>query len=349
MTDSWARLVRGIVVMALVSLILAVPQAADCGEKPSFGFVLDGYPIDSARLKALRNQTGVAPGMVTFFLQWPQNPAEGRFPVETLKAIADAGALPCITWEPMYLLEGKEVALDARDILAGRYDSFIDRFAKSAKDSKTNIVIRFAHEMNLERYHWGGAKESYGPESPARYREMFRYMVKRFRAAGAFNVFFAFCPNAESLPHPKRDNAPWNEARAYYPGDDVVDMVGMDGYNWGTTRTRDKHGWDSSFRSFADIFGPIRLELNVIAPGKPMMVFEVASAALGGDKTVWVRDALETATSWNLIALNWFEADKEVDWRLLTGTGPALAELVRAKTNSGQVNILAALKRTRSR
>jgi hypothetical protein len=126
-------------------------------------------------------------------------------------------------------------------------------------------------------------------------------------------------------------------------------MVGMDGYNWGTTQTRDKHGWDSSFRSFADIFGPIRLELDSIAPDKPMVVFEVASASLGGDKTAWVRDALGTATSWNLIAFNWFEVDKEVDWRLLTGAGPTLTELVRAKTDSGQVGILAALKRMRSR
>ncbi|MBI4805014.1 MAG: endoglucanase [Desulfovibrio sp.] len=346
MIDLRARLVRTLAVVAIAAHIM-IPSWALGEAKPSFGFVLDGYPIDSARLKVLRNQTGITPGMVTFFLQWPKNPDGSPFPLESVKAISQANALPCITWEPMFIEEDKEVAIDARDILSGRYDMYIDRFAQNAKQYQKSLMIRFAHEMNLERYHWGGPKESYGPQSPARYREMFRYVVKRFREVGAHNVFFAFCPNAESLPHPRRDNAGWNEAKAYYPGDDVVDVVGMDGYNWGTTQTREKHGWESTFRSFADIFGPIRLELVSFAPGKPVMVFETASAALGGDKAVWVNDALDTAKAWNLVSFNWFEADKEVDWRLMTGTGSSMSTLVNGKTDSGTASILAALKRSR--
>lgn len=98
-----------------------------------------------------------------------------------------------------------------------------------------------------------------------------------------------------------------------------------------------------------DIFGPIRLELGSFAPGKPMMVFEVASASLGGDKTAWIQDALETARAWNLIAINWFEADKEVDWRLMTGTGPSIASFFREKTDSHSANVLSALKRSGKR
>jgi len=349
MSDSWARVVCAVAILASALPVMAEQCLAYAAGKPSFGFVLDGYPIDAARLSALHDQTGISPGMVTFFLQWPQSPVEQQFPAETLMTISQAGAVPCITWEPMFIQDGKEIAIDARDILSGRYDIFIDRFAKDAMRFKKDIIIRFAHEMNLERYHWGGPRESFGPESPDRYRKMFRYVVKRFRAAKASNVFFAFCPNAESLPNPKRDSAGWNEARAYYPGDDVVDLVGMDGYNWGTTQTKGKHGWDSTFRSFSDIFAPIRLELTSFAPGKSMMVFEVASAALGGDKSAWIQDALETAGSWGLVALNWFEADKEVDWRLAAGSGPSIASLVRDKTDSQPANILSALKRAGKR
>lgn len=349
MSDLWARVVCAVAILASSFSLLAEPPAAYAAGKPTFGFVLDGYPIDETRLTALRELTGITPGMVTFFLQWPQNPGESHFPTETLTAISKVGAVPCLTWEPMFIQDGKEVAIDARDILSGRYDGFIDRFAKDAKKYKKDFIIRFAHEMNLERYHWGGPKEAFGPESPMRYRELFRHVVKRFRVAGASNVFFAFCPNAESLPHPKRDSASWNEARAYYPGDDVVDVVGMDGYNWGTTQTREKHGWDSSFRSFSDIFGPIRLELTSFAPGKSIMVFEMASADLGGDKTFWIRSALETAASWNLVAINWFEADKEVDWRLMTGTGPSVSSLVREKADLGPANVLAAMKLSREK
>lgn len=344
MADRWTRCGSVLAVAALLLPVLGAPRIAHCESGVSFGFVLDGYPIASARLSSLREQTGVAYAMVTFFLQWPHTPAEGHFPLETLKAIGGAGALPCITWEPMTILDGKETAIDAKDILSGRYDGYIDRFARSAREYGRPLLIRFAHEMNLERYHWGSPKDRYGPESPALYRQMFRHVVKRFRAAKASNVFFAFCPNAESLPHPERDQARWNVARAYYPGDDVVDVVGMDGYNWGTTQTRDKHGWNSAFRSFPEIFGQMRAELAAMAPAKPMMVFEMASAAQGGDKAAWMREALHTAASWNLVALNWFEADKEVDWRLATGTGSAVSALLREKIAPGPAGIAAALQ-----
>ena len=98
-----------------------------------------------------------------------------------------------------------------------------------------------------------------------------------------------------------------------------MDILGIDGYNWGDTQTREKHGWDSRFRSFADIFGSMRGQLQSIAPDLPMMVFETASAATGGSKEKWLREMAGTARAWNLLGLCWFEADKEVDWRMKTG------------------------------
>ena len=344
MANAWGRVV-GILVFAFAATGLAFPASLWASSKPGFGFVLDGYPIEPARLAVLRQQTGISPGMITFFLQWPQNPADGRFPLESVKAVSDSGAIPCITWEPMYIQDGQEHMIEAKDILAGRYDPLLDAFARGARRYGKLLVIRLAHEMNLERYHWGGPKAGYGPQSPALYREMFRYVALRLRAMGAANIVFAFCPNAESLPHPQRDNARWNEASAYYPGDDVVDVLGMDGYNWGTTQTRAKNGWDSSFRSFADIFGPIYKEMGALAPGKPLLVFEMATAVQGGDKTAWLREALETAASWKLVALNWFEADKEVDWRLEVGTTSDLASLLREAIEPGSAGIAAALRR----
>jgi beta-mannanase len=180
------------------------------------------------------------------------------------------------------------------------------------------VIVRFAHEMNLSRYHWGGSMDDYGPESPGKYRDMFRHVVRIFRESGAGNALFAFCPNAESVPNPMHDpEAGWNRAARYYPGDEYVDVLGMDGYNWGTTRNFDEHGWDSRWETFEGIFKDIFDELKSLNRDKPLYVFETSSVSRGGDKNLWIREAFASAREWGVNAVVWFHADKEEDWRLI--------------------------------
>jgi hypothetical protein len=49
------------------------------------------------------------------------------------------------------------------------------------------------------------------------------------------------------------------------------------------------------------------------------MVFETATTSQGGDKARWVAEALDTASAWGLLAVVWFEVDKELDWPLRKG------------------------------
>lgn len=285
---------------------------------PGFGIAVDGHPITNENLNKAKQNIDWPVSMVVFFLQWPSDHTPA-FPDQSVTTIHNSGAIPVITWEPMILKDGVEHTVDTKDILSGSWDEYIDGFAQAAKSHKERIILRFAHEMNLARYHWGGSEEMYGPDSPARYQMMYRYVRERFRLQGADNVLFAFCPNVESLPHPKRDGAIWNTVDAYYPGDDAVDVLGMDGYNWGTTFTKAQDGWDSRFTSFAELFDDIRNELRKLSPNKPIVVFETASVAEGGDKTTWIEDAVKTAESWGLAALCWFQVNKERDWRLASG------------------------------
>ncbi len=281
-----------------------------------FGLALEGLP-DLRRLRSLQEELGVGLDIVNVYLQWPATPDDtqtGGFPTKTAYAAAAIGARLCITWEPMFILGAEEHAVPAGDILAGKWDPYISGFAAKVKAWGAPVILRFAHEMNLARYHWGGRKEAYGPESPERYRKMFRYVAAKFSAADAGNCMFAFCPNAESIP-----DAAWNMAKFYYPGDDVAHIVGMDGYNWGTTQTPANHGWQSQWRSFEEIFADMRRQLRELAPHKPLFVFETASVTEGGDKELWLSEALATARRWNLAGLVWFNADKETDWILLRG------------------------------
>ena len=333
---------------ALAFLLALVPALSTCAAETVqvhrpllFGVALEGNPITPEQINLAAQETRLPLGVVNFFVQWPAEPGPGGFPLESVRAIDAAGALPCITWEPMHYETGSEVMIPAEDILSGRYDVYIDDFANTARQWGRPVLVRFAHEMNLARYHWGTDAQGYGPESPALFAAMYRHVAQRLRAAGADNLYLAFCPNSESIPNDSFDpEAGWNTLAAWWPGAEYVDVLGMDGYNWGDTRSLETHGWQSSFRSFVDIFGPARAELRALAPDLPLLVFETAGVAGGGDKGAWIEEAFATARDWGLAGLVWFQAAKEEDWRMQAGSGEEwrveVAPLVRGETDPAQ-------------
>jgi mannan endo-1,4-beta-mannosidase len=324
----------------LLLLLVLCPTSSRAGEPGSplfWGFALDGHPITGAMIEKVEAETGIQPQMVVFFLQWPEPGGAGLFPRASLEAIWARGAVPVVTWEPMFYKEGRETMIPHAEILGGKYDGYLDSFAREARAWGRPFMIRFAHEMNLQRYHWGTEKQEYGAGSPEVYRNLFRYVVSRFRKMNAHNALWVFCPNAESVPNPSHDPlASWNQARRYYPGDDFVNVLGMDGYNWGTTQTVDRHGWKSDWRSFEAIFRPLYEELKALSPGKPVFVFETASANEGGDKTAWIEDALKVLGQWNVRGVVWFQARKEVDWRIQSGGSVSYLPAVRSGTGGSQ-------------
>lgn len=333
---------RGWFTVALVGLTVISPgcaaqstdeslsPAATSGEWPRaerFGVALDGRPIEWARLMDLSERLGHRPGWVVVFEQWPEDSARAEWEglLTSVRHSHALGAVAVVTWEPMYYraADGAEVIITAERVLGGEYDGYIDEFARRLAALEGPVVVRLMHEMNLARYHWGVPAEAYDARAPGVYQALWRYIVGRVRAGlgeAAARVDFAFCPNAESVPGPGNSTGhDWNTMAAYYPGEEWVDLVGVDGYNWGDTQTPERHGWRSHWRSLPDILGPAVRELRQLAPGKPVHVFETASAPTGGDKAQWLREAAAAAQVWDLPALVWFEADKEIDWRLGTG------------------------------
>ena len=307
-------------------------QAAYAGGSLMWGFALDGYPITGQRLQTVEEETGIRPDIVVFFLQWPDRAdiAAADFPGETLEAIRQRGAIPCITWEPMYYKDGKEIMISYERLLKGEYDRYIRRFSEGAARWGKPVMIRFAHEMNIKRYHWGTGENEYGPKSPSLYKKMFRYVVDRFRKAGAGNVLWVFCPNAESVPNTSYDpTASWNALSQYYPGDRYVDILGVDGYNWGTTQKKEKHGWDSRWKTFSEIFEPSCRELRAIARSKPLIFFETATTGHGGNKTEWVKDAINVSGKLGIEGIVWFQSDKELDWRINSNGDKSYVPLIR--------------------
>lgn len=286
------------------------------GQPPFWGVALEGYPVTDQMLEQAEKGTGLFPELVVFFLQWPSHPVSEGFPSDTLERIWKNGSLPCITWEPMFYNGSEEITIPHQQVLSGRYDIYLNAFAQQARSWGRPFILRFAHEMNIQRYHWGTQSNQYGPQSPEIYRAMHAYVFEIFQKAGAQNVLWAFCPNAESVPNTSYDKtASWNRLSNYYPGDGFVDILGMDGYNWGTTQTMERNRWTSSWKSFEEIFSLARKELLSLGASKPLFVFETASANEGGDKGVWIREAFSTTREWKITGLAWFHSNKEVDWR----------------------------------
>ena len=107
----------------------------------------------------------------------------------------------------------------------------------------------------------------------------------------------------------------------------------MDGYNWGTTQTKEEHGWDSQWRDFKEIFQSAYEELIAIAPHRPILVFETATVCQGGNKLNWIKGVFETLKGWNVRGVVWFQVKKRYDWRINIGVDPSLGTILRTNTS----------------
>jgi beta-mannanase len=95
---------------------------------------------------------------------------------------------------------------------------------------------------------------------------------------------------------------------AYYPGSNYVDVVALDGYNWGRTAPS---GW----RSPATIFAAGLTQLRRIAAGKPILIAETASTEFGGSKPEWITTLISYLSAQpDITGFIWFNQNKETDW-----------------------------------
>lgn len=280
----------------------------------AWGFSLDGFPISESHLILLQQETKIAAQLIQFYLQWPSSPENFTEITSSLEAISRAGALPVITWEPM-ISSPQEEAIPYEKILSGYYDAYLIKTAEEIKRWNKPIIIRLAQEMNLKRYHWGTSQEHYGPKSPEIYKQIYKYIVDLFNRKNVHNVLWAFCPNVDSDP-----KEPWNQIKNYYPGDQYVDLLGMDGYNWAISKEEaqvKQSSWIKPLISFEELFQEVYQQLKAIAPDKPIIIFETASTnRKDKQKSEWIKQALQTAKKWKLAGIIWFQVNKEEDWRI---------------------------------
>jgi len=229
---------------------------------------------------------------------------KSAFPIEDAREARVRAKTLQVTWEPWLYSNPKAVNLS--DVANGKYDAYLDSWARAAKSFGAEVWIRWAHEFNGNWYPWAVGENN---KDAKIYVRAFQRAHDRFTKAGAFNVRWIWCANAISVP-----DAEWNDPARAYPGDAYVDMVSIDGYNFGTATP------GSRWQSFREIYERPYAEMSRRFPGKPIMIGEIGCATVGGDKVEWIRDMdRQLRGRFNRFqGVVWFEASKEADWRMLS-------------------------------
>ncbi len=197
-----------------------------------------------------------------------------------LAALAATGATPVIDWS---------CTSDA-DITDGSQDSFITSYADQLASLGQPVFLRWFWEMNLVNLPRTSA--CLGSAGAVGYVEAFQHIVTLFRAAGATNVAFVWCPSIAGT----------NYAAAYYPGDSYVDWIAWDGYD----RKQDPNMLTDQFLPFYQHWLP---------DGKPMMIGETGATIDQASYLTNLTDNLPALMP-DVKAVLYYDSESTEDWTL---------------------------------
>ena len=198
------------------------------------------------------------------------------------------GRIPFVSW----------AKTSTSAINTGRYDGMIKKRAEEVKAFGHPILLEWFWEMD-------GSRNQYFAKSPASFIAAWKRIHRIFDRAGVDNVSWVWCPNAWGFHT--------GEAQKYYPGDEYVDWICANGYNWAPARKGDEwRAFEWIFQDFYD-WG--------VKHGKPLMIGEFGvQERRPGEKAQWLREAARTLKTdfTEIKAVVYFNVKKRYDWRLDT-------------------------------
>jgi hypothetical protein len=274
------------------------------GGRRHFGVATASNGWNNAELSHVANVAGARPTIVLHYLGFPE-----ELQAQQLQAMADWGAVPLLTWEPydwrvQPVTSQPDHAL--RRITEGGFDAYLTRTARTLKAFDRPVLLRFAHEMNGDWYPWS---EQVNGNRPGEYVAAWRHVHAVFERERVANVSWVWSPNVEY---------PGSQSLAsLYPGTAYVDVIALDGYNWGTSAAS---GWQTP----GQVFDPSLAAVRRLAPGVPLMIGETASSEHGGSKADWNTALFDwLGRQPDIEALVWFHLEKETDWRIDSSSASA--------------------------
>lgn len=169
-------------------------------------------------------------------------------------------------------------------------------------------IVALGPDARFTFNHEPETKESAPNGNSVDYRGAWRRMVELIRSRGGNDIQMVWTVGSSALSEP--------EGSAFYPGDDVVDVVGADLYNWFTCQ-----GTNRPWVSFEDLLEPA--VAFAAERGKPLALPEFATAADPADpsrRAGWMDAAVDVMTEWD--PANWKGVELDfVAWFDVTAPG----------------------------
>jgi hypothetical protein len=196
------------------------------------------------------------------------------------------GMIPMLSWQ----------GIASTRIESGAEDEWIRTQARAVHALGLPVLIRYGWEMDIHP-EWSG--------SPGEFVAAWRRIHAIFVQEGARNASWVWSPTSGGFAT--------GQAQRFYPGEDAVDWIGADGYNWAPGRP------GAAWRPFERIFRSFYAW--AARSDKPLMIAETGTQERGpGEKAGWLADMAAAIRS-NLPrirAVVYFDSHARYDWRLET-------------------------------
>lgn len=228
-----------------------------------------GLDVPHARLELaadLTKRTGYRPSVLAAFIR-----LDTTNTAAVLDRISGGGFTPFVTLEPWHadaVTDRPSVEDSLASVADGEHDDELLRQARALTTVTGPVYFRFAHEMNASWYPWGTGTNG---NTSAQFVAAWRHVHRLFAGVRGLSLQWVFSP--VELGNPRaHDNL-----AALYPGDDVVDFLGLTAYSSAASGAVDAR----------TTFAPTVTALRSLAR-KPILLSEIG-AADGPAKASWLR------------------------------------------------------------
>ncbi|EMA47058.1 endoglucanase family protein [Halococcus saccharolyticus DSM 5350] len=288
-----------------------------------------GHPSD---LSGIDEWLGHNPAVAVFFVDALTGTSWIETVVDThLTRLWNQGHVPMLIWQP-YVSPREQTPEDIESqIIDGAFDDTIETWATnlaswvkggSNRELRRRLYFVPAHEMNGDWNPWSSASsanrgmQTSRSENPADYVVMWRRIHRIFDTTplDERTIQWVWTPNA--------DETSGVQTERFYPGDEYVDWIGLNGYNYGEINN------DSRWRTPEDRFGTMVQRMKRLSD-KPLALPEVSSTSyVNGTfrpsrKAEWIERLFSFADDEDIKMVSWYNFDNtgewESDWAIFGG------------------------------